>query len=1158
MVDQNDLLSFHQILTNILEPNNEIRKEAEAKLNALTSNIPLLIIYLSKVLLSTTLKGVKNLCCLLLNKYLSAKHSTNSESNWALLANQKEEFKGDILKAYINENDAFIKKKIVDLIIHVAECTYEADETWADLTKLVVEGIKVEIKPENLVLLEAQVYLISQVYVILSEELNNYLLTFLSVFQSYYKTEYISLRTRTSEAIVGMMYVLDKKDKKKLKPFIYDIYKVTLDSFQNPKEEENLRRNIMNISEIVSSMPGLLKANFSDLFILMGKISESKSIMDGTTREMGFDIIVSLVEKKKSLLLKDRERTKVFLQSLFRYAFEMDDEVDEKWVTPATSSYIDEAFVPEEQVEAAFSQIDRLIDYLGFEFVMKELNEIIMELITNEEKVWKYKYVGFMMIAQIIEYVSDIKSIEVIIDTIISNLDNGHPKIRYACMQCVEQMSEHLQPKFQNLCHAIVLPKLIQRLNDGALRNQLQACETMQAFIEHCHSEKIFRDNTYIQDILNSLLSLFSSDATPISLREAILNVCSELTSVSDEFIVPFAEKTFLIMIDFFSKVYSNPTFKSLYGSLIELITVIGPKCQSSYTKYIPDIVTALIVIQDRIPQSTDPLFENLKSAWSEVIPIIKVNYPHLIEPIFHSIMQLINNTPKVYIQNEIKQNSQEDITQIDVLKLLQEDKDSLQISKEKINNNISTSETSDYAGAIEVLNTMIEKFGALFAPYYKIAEQAIIPLLAFESNADIRIEASNTLYEIISMIASTLESNGSETNTQDKEVLCTLSKGYIVLLFNTIEKEGHNDAISAMLDNMGNIIEKVKDAFLSELELNELSEKLLKIFEKVERFRLSIIEKKKLVEEEDAKNKDDGKHSDDEEEIEEDDFADELQKDIEDIEEVLVSIADVFGSIFKTHKERTLCIVHKLKEQLLVKYFMPNSSNFEKKMGIFILDDMIEHLGQKLIPDIWDSIIKIIVSFISDKDHSLRQASAYGLGEIALNTVTDNSMTPNFKDQLDQLFYISLSKTLEENPKVEEELEEWGSAKDNVVVAISKIIKNQSQNITVEPWIKLYLENMPIQYDEEEAQEQHEEFFQMLKSNPDVMLGANSCNLPRVLQICSEIYQSKLSKEEQDTEIKNLFASVKANPAYQQYAQEAKITCKEKKVLKKLISLLE
>lgn len=1156
MVDQNDLLSFHQILTNILEPNNEIRKEAEAKLNALTSNKPLLIIYLSKVLLSTSLKGVKNLCCLLLNKYLSAKHSSQSESNWALLTNQKDEFKSDILKAYINENDAFIKKKIVDLIVHIAECTYEADETWADLSKLVIEGIKIEVKPENLVLLEAQVYLISQVYVILNEELTDYLGTFLSVFQTYYKTEYISLRTRTSEALVSMMFVLDKKEKKKLKPFIFDIYKVTYDSFQNPKEEENLRRNIMNISEIVNSMPGLLKANFSDLFILMGKISESKSIMDGTTREMGFDIIVSLVEKKKSLLLKDRDRTKVFLQSLFRYAFEMDDEVDEKWITPVSSSYIDEAFVPEEQVEAAFAQIDRLIDYLGFEFVMKELNEIIMELITNDEKAWKYKYVGFMMIAQIIEYVNDIKSIEVIIDTIIGNLDNPHPKIRYACMQCIEQMSEHLEPKFQNLCHGLVIPKLIQRFNDGALRNQLQACETMQAFVEHCHAEKIFKEFNYIEQILNAILSIFSNETTPISLREAILNVCSELTSVADENIIPYAEKTFLIMIDFFSKVYSNPSFKSIYGSLIELITVIGPKCELSYTKYIPDIVTALVVIQDRIPQTTDPLFENLKSAWSEVIPIVKVHYPHLIEQIFNSIMILIGNTPKVYIQTNSNNNLEEELTQIDVLKLLQEDKDSLHISKEKINN-ISTSETSDYAGAIEVLNTMIEKFGALFAPYYKIAEQAIIPLLNFESNAEIRIEASNTLYEIINMIASTLESNGSESNSQDKEVLCTLSKGYIVLLFNTIEKEGHNDAISAMLDNMGNIIEKVKDAFLSELELNELSEKLLKIFEKVERFRLSIIEKKKLVEEE-AKNVDDAKHSDDEEEIEEDDFADELQKDIEDIEEVLVSIADVFGSIFKTHKERTLSIVHKLKEQLLVKYFMPTSSNFEKKMGIFILDDMIEHLGQKLIPDLWDSIIKIITSYISDKDHSLRQASAYGLGEIALNTLVDNSLSPNFKNELDQYLFSAISKALESNPKVESELEEWGSAKDNIVVAISKVIKNQSQNITVAPWIKLYLENMPIQYDEEEAQEQHEEFFQMLKSNPQIMLGPDSANLPRVLLICSEIYQSKLSKEEQDNEIKNLFSSVKDNPSYQLLIQEAKSICREKKVLKKLVSLLE
>ena len=923
------------------------------------------------------------------------------------------------------------------------------------------------------------------------------------------------------------------------------------------KEEENLRRNIMTISEVIECMPSVLKSNFADLFILMGKVSENKNISDLTTREMGFDIITSLIEKKKSLFTKDIEKFNVFLQSLFKYSLEMDDEVDENWITPKSCSYVDEAFVPEEQLEATFSQIDRLIDCLGFDKVINSLNVIVIELINRTQGGWKFKYVGFMTISQIIEYVKDISTIENLIEIILANIENEHPKIRYACMQCIEQISEHLEPNFQNNYHKIIFPKLIGRFSDECLRNQLQSLESLQAFIEHCHSEKIFKNTDYLRVILDSLMTLFIQENIPISLRESIINVCSELTSVADEFMKPFAEKCLLIMFNFFSKVYNDNNFKSVYGALIELITVLGPKCTDAYIKSIPDVVLALITIQNKIPQSTDPLFENLKAAWSELIPLIKENYPMLLKDIFESIMILINNTPKVYLQKA--QVNSEEINQIDVMQLLKEDNSELKINKTKTEN-ISTSETSDYAGAIELLNTMIDKFGSLFTPFANIAEQAVIPLLSFETNSQIRMESSNTLFEIANMISTTI----NKSNLNEMENYIAISKRYIVLLFNALEKEGHNEAITVLLDNMGKIIDLTNCAFFTPDELNELCLKLLTIFEKVERFRLSTIEKKKLVESENMKDKQNFEAgSDDEEECEEDDFADELQKDIEDIEDVLVSIADVFGYIFKTHKESTIGIVHKLKNDLLIKYFTKESSNFEKRMGVFIIDDMAEYLGQKLIPDLWPDIINIILAYINDKDHSLRQACAYGIGEIAKNTLQDTSIIKGnydlstFSDKYGELFFESIVNSLKLNKKDEENEEEWGYAKDNFTVAVSKVLQFQSEKINIEKWVNLYLENLPIMYDEDEAIEQHELFMKLLMTNERLILGTNASNLHKVLLILAEIYQTKFVNEEIDSQIFSLFSSIKNNESYASQIILSKEICKNIKIMKKLTNLL-
>ena len=62
-----------------------------------------------------------------------------------------------------------------------------------------------------------------------------------------------------------------------------------------------------------------------------------------------------------------------------------------------------------------------------------------------------------------------------------------------------------------------------------------------------------------------------------------------------------------------------------------------------------------------------------------------------------------------------------------------------------------------------------------------------------------------------------------------------------------------------------------------------------------------------------------------------------EIEKDIQEIEEVLVSIADVMGTLFNTHKELSLEVVNRLLTEYLPKYFLEKASNFEKKMDLFI-----------------------------------------------------------------------------------------------------------------------------------------------------------------------------------------------------------------------------
>ena len=206
-----------------------------------------------------------------------------------------------------------------------------------------------------------------------------------------------------------------------------------------------------------------------------------------------------------------------------------------------------------------------------------------------------------------------------------------------------------------------------------------------------------------------------------------------------------------------------------------------------------------------------------------------------------------------------------------------------------------------------------------------QVTQQAVFPLLTYEMNSDVRAEASNTLPELINVLK---KHGGNQIGT-----LHDTAKLYVSEIIGALEKEEDNSTVATFLDNLGGIVEKV-GLFLSANELNILFGKLLAVFDKVETYRLNLLNKKKTVEfelESDKVNGNDKIYSDDENDDEED-VVGEIENDIGEIEEVLVSIADVIGSLFSTHKDLTLEIVGKLLQEYLPKYFKDTSSNFERR----------------------------------------------------------------------------------------------------------------------------------------------------------------------------------------------------------------------------------
>lgn len=1111
-----DLQSVKNILQGILNPDNNIRKEAEKNLSQLRSNNSALCYYLSQILVECPEKGVKTLASVLLRKILDIPADEKLSSPWKDFDDKcREQIKENLLKSIISESDKAQKIKYCDTMAVVAENVFEYKGTWSSLLDFIYQGISLELLPENISNIETVLFLMSQIFGILYEEMVSKLDAFIATFDKFFKFNDFNLKTRTSQVIGEILSIVKKKDSKKFKVFIPSIIEHTYLCLSTPNQESNLRICLMSISDLATAEPNILRKSFGDLFILLGKVAEQKDLTEQNLRELSFEIIVSLVEAFPKLFKSDTPKLEAFIQMIFKYALEMDTDITDEWITPKTLSFLEEDVVPEGQVQLCLGMIERVCQTMEKEKVNKVLEilvVIVQDLLGKSSDNWKYKYIAFMTITSMCEEIDDISDLKNILPICFENLTNENCKIRFACLQVVEVCCDQFNPTFQKNYHKEIVPTLLKLMQDNVLRNQLQCTETLIGFLENS-PEEIAKEHT--KEILDVLFPILLNDSTFVSLKENILNVLSELVEVSDTEFDQYSSKCLEILIKVLTFCLTQGKEKTIYGSLLELVTKIGPKCEGEYKKYIPDIISAMITLQNNIPYSTDPIFEHLNSAWEKLIPYIKSDFKNLTAPVIECSLRLVANVPTMSVSNAPN-------TEFDIQALLKDDTQCDEIVKQKIQ--VNTFETSDYAASILLLTTVIEAFGDEFLPYLEHTEKTILSLLSFEANLDIRMEAANTIPYLLTIVK----------NQNKTELLHQKAITYLTNLILALEKEDSNPCISCQLDAIGSLIEKV-GLFLQNNQIKDVFVKLLQVFDNVEKTRISLlsnIEETKVEMENDKKLGNHQINSDDEDDGQYEEALDDLDNDVEEIEDVLVSIADVMGSLFKTHKELTLEVVDLLIKNLLPKYFTTTSSNFEIKMGLYIVDDMIEFLGQSLLSGIWKDLAGLVLRYCDDKEAFLRQAAIYGVGEFAINTTNDYaSFAPAMLDGVDKALRYNSDG---QNPN------QWSSARDNAVSALGKIIKYQYSCVNGPELIKKWVGALPLTDDNFEAEKVHKIFVEMLINNVDLVIGQDKENLPKVIRILCKISDTKFVDEKTNEEVKKLISGIKTNTQFSSFIDVA------------------
>ena len=325
-----ECLLVEQVIKGLLTPNNEERRKNESQLMELMQKNKIgLVLCLTQILNSSTDASVLLYSAVISRKLIQVSEGEICNSSWKSAQPEiKEQIKTNLMNAFIKCNDKSLKKKIGNIIANLYQSISNNNEKWETVLKYIAEGFALPLTPENALNIDSAVYLLSKVFSFATEELTPGIDVFINGFKNYFKEGNLEIQTNSVEAICEILSGnLNKENTKKFKDLIFNILQTVLKCFESG-DSENLKLTLFALSDLAQIQPAMLKKNFQDIMILMGKIIENKKLDDDAVREVAFEVIISIIQSHNKVISEDKEKLKLMSIKQNKISEQRDEETN--------------------------------------------------------------------------------------------------------------------------------------------------------------------------------------------------------------------------------------------------------------------------------------------------------------------------------------------------------------------------------------------------------------------------------------------------------------------------------------------------------------------------------------------------------------------------------------------------------------------------------------------------------------------------------------------------------------------------------------------------------------------------------------------------------------------------------------------------------------
>jgi len=776
------------------------------------------------------------------------------------------------------------------------------------------------------------------------------------------------------------------------------------------------------------------------------------------SRRLALEVIVSFAEKKPKSAVNIPGYLQQTLDICVCFIMELGDDLH-GWAAKD-----DEGTEEEEQFVHGKDVLDRFCRKLHkvgqFPLVMGAVQPIMAQLFQTPE--WKQVVAGMTVLPQIAEYVDEESVVEQMLSAVKTQLRASHPRVRYAAWAAIGQLAmDHAEIITSEVWVQQLLPEFLEGLDDSCQRTLFRCMEAFQIF-----GEALERDD--LEPFAHRLMEKVGQKLQgPLAVQKPAIAFIGVIAGqIGDAFALFYP--AMMPLLKTVVQTYLHRTEeRAILGKVFECISLLAESVGTKVFIGDAEIIMHAMMQAVQVPNLplNDPASEYMMSASRRFCKTLKGKFVPFVPHILPMILVTCNLAPLEYkgdnagyVDGEMN------------LALLQE-RGGMKVMM------MRNSEMEDLQNAIAAICTFAEELGKLYAPFVVQTAYALLPVFDFPMGEGVRDIAFDTWGQLCKVAR----------DSEQVAVLAELCQEFMKrILPRLAATETDRDALKTRADGLATCLKNSGPNILSEEEVGNIVELVTKLLvQSLERRRQdeNIIRASFECDTEDA-------------------------EDGESEYPLRLALTEVSGALMQHHPESFmmqglptyLLILQKLSDQ--------TGKTKDQELSLSMACDLLENLGDRITPH-WPRFLPALLRGLADPLAELRQPACYGVSLAARNPAFA-SLAAETAAQLAEV----VTQVRARGKKKSDSLIQ--SCADNALSALVEILLHQQDSVVsaeTQLWA-VWLYGLPVQVDEQEGLKNHRILLNMLKSEKSEVVGVGAANLPKIMAVLVDVYQTGMADD--------------------------------------------